>query len=295
MPAKYTVILRDLMNNEMTKALIDKALSNYPLYAPATTLGELATLIPTREELNKKLLNHYKYREIGFETVGRFLDELEISMDEIMPHYNQLYKSIETMVTIEDPFANVDIIEEYIEQRKDTTTSTGTINEATTSTGTTNEATTSTGTTNAASSNTGTNTSKIVSSDNTETSSQVSSNNKTVKSDTPQDDLDISDIDSVTYANEAVWNRDTANNTGTSKATSQSDTTTTTEASGTADTTTAGQSELTGELSHTFTKKGNQGVNTYAHDMNELRETFIDVTNRIINDERISELFMRVF
>ena len=293
--SKYAPELRDLIRNEQTKALLDKALSHYPLYVPAANLGELASLIPTREELNKKLLNHYKYREIGFETVGRFLDELEISMDEIMPHYNQLYKSIETMVTIEDPFGNVDIIETYTEQRKDTTTTSGTINEATSSTGTTNEATSSTGTTNAASSNTGTNTSKIVSSDNTETTSQVSSNTKTVKSDTPQDDLDISDIDSVTYASEAVWNRDTANNTGTSKGTAESDTTTTTETSGTADTTTAGQSELTGELSHTFTKKGNQGVNTYAHDMNELRETFIDVTNRIINDERISELFMRVF
>lgn len=295
MPAKYTVILRDLMNNEMTKALIDKALSNYPLYTPAATLGELATLIPTREELNKKLLNHYKYREIGFETVGRFLDELEISMDEIMPHYNQLYKSIETMVTIEDPFANVDIIEEYTEQRKDTTTSTGTINETAATTGTTNAAT----------SNTGTTTANITSTDNTETNSQVTSNTKTVKSDTPQDDLNISDIDSVNYANDVTWNRDTATNTGTSTGTAESDTTTTTNSEGTADTTTetegttdtitAGQSELTGELSHTFTKKGNQGVNTYAHDMNELRETFIDVTNRIINDERISELFMRVF
>ena len=80
---RYTEVLINLMENEQTKPLINNALSTYPLYV-STSQHEygIPNIIPTREELNKKILNYYKYREIGFETVGRFLDELEISMNE---------------------------------------------------------------------------------------------------------------------------------------------------------------------------------------------------------------------
>lgn len=56
-----------------------------------------------REGLNNKIIRHYWFREIGFETAALFRDRLAMTMAEIMPYYNQLYKSqlmaVDPMVT----------------------------------------------------------------------------------------------------------------------------------------------------------------------------------------------------
>lgn len=46
-----------------------------------------------REGLIKKIIRHYYTREIGAETVGRWKLFLRTTLDEIMPYYNELYKS----------------------------------------------------------------------------------------------------------------------------------------------------------------------------------------------------------
>lgn len=46
-----------------------------------------------RSVLESKILKHYYTREIGFETVGLWEHFLDMKMNEIMPYYNQLYKS----------------------------------------------------------------------------------------------------------------------------------------------------------------------------------------------------------
>ena len=169
MYARYTERLRDLMLNEQIKPLIDKALSTYPLHTPKKDYA----LIPTREELNKRILDHYKYREIGFETVGRFLDELEITMREIMPYYNERFKTIEVMSDIENPFDSVDMIETFQQTTRGTASNEG------------------------SSENTNTGTSKT----------NQQNNAKSVNSDTPQDSLNIGskDIDTLNYASDAAW------------------------------------------------------------------------------------------
>lgn len=48
-----------------------------------------------------------------------------------------------------------------------------------------------------------------------------------------------------------------------------------------------------GTVTHTLTRKGNQGVNTYAHDMKELRETFINIDMMIINE--LNDLFLGIY
>lgn len=48
-----------------------------------------------------------------------------------------------------------------------------------------------------------------------------------------------------------------------------------------------------GTVKHTLTKKGNQGVNTYAHDMKELRETFLNIDLMIIRE--LKDLFLQVY
>ena len=182
--AKYTVVLKTLMDNEQTNAALTSALSTYPLFQSTLT----SNLFPTRSELNQRLLNNYKYREIGFETVGRFLDELQITMNEIMPHYNELYKTVETMAKIEDPFGNVDFTETFKETRSGSATNKdNVITTGQTSTDTTDS--TSTETTDGGSVTTNTNNENAA---------------KKTTSGTPSDSLTIAakDIDSVDYADE---------------------------------------------------------------------------------------------
>lgn len=282
MYARYTVVLKSLMDNEQAKAELNTALSTYPLYEPKTDLKEL---IPKRSELNQRLLNAYKYREIGFETVGRFLDELKITMCEIMPYYNEMYKTIEIMAGLENPFDNVDFTETY----KETTSGTST-NEATATTNGESE-----------SDSTGTNNQNMSATNSSSENGNAQNNNKNVHSGTPADSLDITadNIDSVKYADDVTWdksNGSTSNETnGESESQSNGTNTQNTTSTNKTQTDEMGTRTTQGTTEHTFTKKGNQGVNTYAHDMIEFRTAIIDVTNQIINDDRISELFMRVF
>ena len=287
--AKYTEVLKNLMDNEQTKKALDKAMSTYPLYEQKEQSVSGLSYIPTREELNKKILNNYKYREIGFETVGRFLDELEIALCEIMPYYNQMFQTVETMNVIEDIFGNIDITETYEETQESSAESSGQ------SQSTNEDSSKSTNKSNSKNTN--------ESSDTTESSSTTSNDDKKVHSDTPQGQLNITakNIENIPYADSVEWNKSNSNNNGSSSHStlgeSSEDTSgeSSTESSGTA--VTSGTNESSGlvKTKHTLHKKGNQGVNTYAHDMTEFRGTILNIEQQLINDERLSELFMRVF
>lgn len=255
--AKYTIQLRELMFNPTGAQMLKKALSSYPLYSSNAQDELIKQLIPTREELNQKLLNHYRRYEIGFCSVEEFIEELEITMNEIMPYYNQLYKSVELMTLIDDPFGNVNVTETIEESRihegenKDNSKTTSTANDS---------------------------------------SSTISTNDtsgKEIVSETPQGNISksASEIDDVTHADKGTWNKSKADGTATTEGESTSE----------AEVNSSGTNKSTDTFKHTFHKEGNQGVNTYAHDMEELRKTFIDVTVKIIEDKRIKELFMLVY
>lgn len=241
--ARYTEVLYNLLNNPQSKKAIDEAMSEYPMYEPENPITY--TIMPTREELNKRILDYYKYREIGFETVGRFIDELRISLNEIMPYYYQLFKSQDVMNGVEDVFGNVDIVESFSESSSDNTSN---------SSNATSSATSTTSSTN---------------------------NSKDVKSLTPQSQLSITNknIDSVDYADQVEWNKTDSTSNGSDNAT----------------TNTSGENSRVGSIEHTLTRKGNQGVNTYAHDMKELRTSFLNIIDDIINHPRISELFLLIY
>ena len=49
-----------------------------------------------RIKLNDKIIDHFYFREIGFETAAQFSWYMRRTMNEIMPKYNKLYESIET-------------------------------------------------------------------------------------------------------------------------------------------------------------------------------------------------------
>lgn len=272
MYARYTETLYDLMKNEQTSKLLDDALSKYPLYEQKSTNNKIPNVIPKRSELNQKLLNAYKYREIGFETVGRFLDELEIAMNEIMPYYNQLFHSVDIINDVDDIFSNVNVTEVFEETKEGILT------------GTTSNDSTSV-------SNNKTNTS---STDSNTTDVSMNSNEKTVHSETPQDSLSITakNIDSVSYADNVNWNKGDSDSETTSNGSTSSESENDSTETNTFDGTESRNENVT--TSHTFHKQGNQGVNTYAHDIIEFRQTILNIEQMIINDNRIKELFMTV-
>lgn len=242
-PAKYTEVIYNLVNNPQTKSKIDEAMSSYPLYQSNNQhIYRIPNIVPTREELNKKILNYYMYREIGFETVGRFLQELEISLNEIMPYYNQLFYSADQDFNI---IYNVDYQRTI---NRDLAGNTSTESSVT---------------------------------DSTETSTETTSNSKHVSSDTPQNQLSITNkqIDSVDYANQVDWNKDDATSSGSSSGESNS--------SGTG---TNREIESTLE-----TTKGNFGVVSAQDLIKKYREIIINIEQQIINDPRIVELFMLVY
>lgn len=75
--AKYTVELNSLINANFNLGLTD-----YPLFDEAY-----------RAELNTKIKDHFRFREIGFETPALFTFYLNRTLREVMPLYNQYYNS----------------------------------------------------------------------------------------------------------------------------------------------------------------------------------------------------------
>lgn len=73
----YTIQLRDIIESG-----IELPLHTYPIYDENH-----------RKELNDKIIRRFWYRDIAHETIAQFTQRLETKLHEIMPAYNELYKS----------------------------------------------------------------------------------------------------------------------------------------------------------------------------------------------------------
>ena len=285
-----------------------------------------------RNVLETKILKHYYTREIGLETVGLWKLKLDTKLNEIMPFYNQLYKS--ELIEF-NPMYDVDLTRDHTLNRSEQTEQTGTETADATKNGTVD--TTTSGT------KTGTSRENIDVSENQETeqnsksdtdiknttgstSEETATGTKThydKYSDTPQGSLQ--NVQNDTYLTNARMVND--NNTQTGKTTvSGSDTST---GSTTADTSTATNS--TSETSHTGSTtdetsgkqnttsadtekrnatqtankeltslddylehvKGKNGGVSYSAMLNEFRTTFLNIDMQVINE--LSDLFMNLW
>jgi hypothetical protein len=103
--SRYTIELRYLIEGNY-----DLGLKNYPIFDESY-----------REQLNNKIIQHYYFREIGFETEALFKNRLNQKMNEIMPYYNQMYESSKLKI---DPLSTIDLEEVF--SRKSKTTGEGT-------------------------------------------------------------------------------------------------------------------------------------------------------------------------
>lgn len=289
--ARYTVTLKTLMDSPDVMRDIEKALSDYPLYEKKDNPELMGVHIPTREELNRKILNHYKYREIGVETIGRWLDMLRITMHEIMPYYNQLFFTVDTNYDIE---LNVD----YTRERTGETSGenkdiTNQKDVSTIETDSTSDVT-----------NSGNSKTEGSTSDKSSTNSTVETNNKHVESGTPQGVLDIptKSIDNVPYADKVAWNHDV--NTDNATTNGEGTTSTETESSGTSKTVNNGSTDGSNVMDRTSTTttkhgesstertKGMYGIISTQELVGKYRDIIINIEKMIIEDKEIQDLFM---
>ena len=200
---KLTVELRELVENGVNIWDFD-----YPSYYEGND----------KTDFEQKVIDHYYFRQIGQETVGRFLHMFRTRIREIMPRYIDMYHTVELMRSIDDPFGNVDIVETYEE---------------------TSEGSASGSSSASSQSSAGVD----------KTDDKTSSENTDHKfSNTPQGSIDNIDR----YMTEA--SKDKLNAT---------ENVTTSEAHETDSSSEATTEQSTsGTVSHTLTRKGNQGVNT---------------------------------
>ena len=80
-----------------------------------------------KQAFEQKVIDHFYFRQIGAETVGRFLHYFRRTVREVMPYYIQRYKSVELMDDPEiRPLENYNMIEEFSAEGSEDETRSGT-------------------------------------------------------------------------------------------------------------------------------------------------------------------------
>lgn len=89
--ATFTMRLKDVLENTGDYIGLDE----YPIFDENY-----------RPELNRKITDHFLFDEIGHETIDLFIHQMRVKMNEIMPYYNQLYRSQQLEF---DPLSTIDV------------------------------------------------------------------------------------------------------------------------------------------------------------------------------------------
>lgn len=231
-----------------------------------------------RVPLEKKILRYFYTREIGCETYGLWKLMLQNKLCEIMPYYNQLYKS-ELLMAGVNPLTDVDYT------KTGNRTDEGADTRTTEREGTDNTETTST--------------SKDVKKGETsgKDSTSVYGNQTHIKkySDTPQGTL--TGVENGTYLTEAEFNTDSDDTNTTITTSGTEDVTDQVDSSGSVKNTTTGNENSKGTTNNTaeYLEKvtGKMGGTSYAKLLRELRESFLNIDRDILDD--LGVLFMNIW
>lgn len=215
--------------------------------------------------LEQKILRHYYTREIGLETVELWKMKLNMTLAEIMPKYNLLYKTYNAI--IDKLISNVDLTE----TRNDTANST----------------------TSGTSTNTSTNTSKNTGSS---TGNTTSTNNGSGSSDawqtandTPQGGL--TGLEENKYLSSAVHNKGETTQASTATTENTSSSTANTENKTDGKATNSSTANTTNEyIKHII---GNNGAINYIDEYNKLLNGYLNIDKMIIDE--LEPLFMGLF
>lgn len=216
--------------------------------------------------LETKILKHFYLREIAYETYGIFKLKLENKMQQIMPYYNKLYLSEDS---ITEPLK--DFSRSHTTNRTDDTSSSEK-----------NNATNNTNTTNATTSNTTTNASS-------ENKSESVNTKKNRYSDTPQGGL--SGIENDTYlTNVTLDDSSDRNNANASEKNITDETLNNTQ---TIANTNSNDKTLTNKLTSVFEELESGNNQSQSDLLLKYRETFINIDMMIINE--LEELFLQIW
>ena len=250
-----------------------------------------------RQVLCRKILKHYYTREIAHETVGRWKLALNAKLNEIMPYYNQLYKS---ELLEFNPFYDVDLTRSR--EGSGTRDTTGSTSNTSTESGTNTKTDTVTSkeTSSDTSNSTESNTSKTTESNSNNTVTNDNTLNRF--SDTPQNSMDTQGIaDSVPLTTVTKVNEDiNVNSTGSSTVNVTGTKTGKVDSSGSVDKTIndtikgTDSREINGSGTSTEninstdkyieTVKGKQGTESYSSMLMKFRKTFLNIDMMIIED-----------
>lgn len=221
-----------------------------------------------RNVLETKILKHYYTREIGLETYGLWKLKLDTKLNEIMPYYNQLYRS--TLLEF-NPFYDVDLTRNHTGKKTGTEALKGNVD---------------------------INGQVIVdnhgnvnTTDNTTVNNTTTSDNLDKYSATPQGGLD--NLKNDKYLTNARMITDANNSNGTTNGKTDTSTDSTTDTTTNTTTVTNNNTTINNTEDYLETVKGKQGTQSYAGLLLEFRETFLNIDMLVIED--LSELFMNIW
>ena len=233
-----------------------------------------------RNVLETKILKHFYTREIGLETYGLWKLKLDTLLNEIMPYYNQLYKS---ELLEFNPLYDVDV----------TTTHTGS--------GTEGKATDKTDSRTYTDSMTGENaidsTSDSVGNDNRTTTNRGTGTSKQMYSDTPQGA--ITDLESGKYLTNATINNATSSDNGTDNVAHDMNVTKNEKGNKkekrdfSESVTGSENSNIASTEKYVQTVRGKQGGVGYSDMLLRFRDTFINIDMMVIRE--LEPLFMQLW
>lgn len=226
---------------------------NYPLFDSAY-----------KSVIETKILRHYYTREIGLETYGLWKLKLETKLNEIMPYYNQLYKS--ELIQF-NPLYDTDLTREHNTNKNDT------------------DNTKMSSQSEGRSANTGT------VSDDSESTQSFSEDRKSINkfSETPQGG--ISNLEDGTYLTNATINEDTSGNLSDAKTSNLH--THDTQINATNDTETTSDRTYKSTEDYLEHVSGKQSGVSYSKLLNEYRDTFLNIDMEII--DACADLFMNIW
>lgn len=237
-----------------------------------------------RSVIETKVLKHFYTREIGLETVGLWKLKLNVKMNEIMPYYNQLYKS----ALLEfNPLYDVDVT------RKHEGANTGDKNSVETNGETSGVSEAYSDNENTEKSSKGTNNGSV------SNTSENNTNHLDKYSDTPQGS--VSDLTNGTYLTNAREITDNESSNAGSTSSNDSQLNENEVRKNNRESKRTVNRNLTGEKKESLknteqyleTVKGKQGSESYSKLLKEYRETFINIDMLVIGE--LTDLFMNIW
>ena len=249
--ATYTMTINNLLKLQG----FDLGLKDYPIFDENY-----------RETLNGKIVEHFRFCEIGAETPQLFKFYLNRTMAEIMPYYNQLYLSEKIKI---DPFNAINIAETETAIFKGSDKGTNT---AVSESDTKNTLTATDETTN-----------------NTSSSGSTENKNKNLFSQTPSGKL--ADVEQGKYLTTATF--DTSSNIQNSSDSSTNSSKSSSLSSGNSSANTSGTSTIEKDSTNTVTRtrKGNDNSDVLEI-LKKLRESFLNIDYMILSNQELNDCFM---